>query len=150
MIPVARQAKAAGIKGDMFLGTDGWDSPALLKDAGEEINGAYLTDHFAPDGPLASSQAFVKAYRERYQRDPSALAAQGYDAARLLADAIKRAKGDTPEAIRDAIAETKDFAGATGTITINAERNADKPIVVVQIKDGKFSYRSTFDIKASN
>jgi branched-chain amino acid transport system substrate-binding protein len=150
MIPIARQAKAAGVKGDMFFGADGWDSPALLKDAGEEINGAYLTDHFAADGPLPASQAFAKAYREHYQHDPSALAAQGYDAAKLLADAIKRAKADTPEAIRDAIAETKDFAGATGTITINAERNADKPIVLVQIKDGKFSYRSTIDTKAQH
>jgi branched-chain amino acid transport system substrate-binding protein len=148
MVPIARQAKAAGVKGDMFLGGDGWDSPALLKDAGDEMNGAYLTDHFAPDVPLPASQAFVKAYRERYQHDPSALAAQGYDAAKLLADAIKRSKTDTPESIRDAIAETKAFPGATGSITINAERNADKPIVIVQIKDGKFTYRSTIDPKA--
>jgi branched-chain amino acid transport system substrate-binding protein len=148
MIPVARQAKAAGVKGDMFLGSDGWDSGALLKDAGEEMAGAYLTDHFAVDSPLPASQAFAKAYQARYGHDPSALAAQGYDAARLLADAIGRAKGDTPEAIRDAIADTKAFPGATGSITINAERNADKPIVLVQIAGGKFSYRSTLDTKA--
>jgi branched-chain amino acid transport system substrate-binding protein len=148
MIPVARQAKAAGLKGDMFLGTDAWDAEALVKDAGEEVSGAYLTDHFAPDSPLPAAQAFVKAYRARWSHDPSALAAMGYDAAGILADAIKRAKGDTPEAIRDAIADTKGYQGATGTITINAERNADKPIVLNQIKDGKFSYRSTIDPKA--
>jgi branched-chain amino acid transport system substrate-binding protein len=147
MIPVARQAKAVGIKGDMFLGTDGWHTDALVKDAGEEMNGAYLTDHFAPDIPLAASQAFVKGYRAKFNHDPSALSAQGYDAAGLLADAIKRAKADTPEAIRDAIAETKDYQGATGNITINADRNADKPIVVVQIKDGKFTYKTTVDTK---
>ena len=44
--------------------------------------------------------------------------------------------------IRDAIATTKDFPGATGNITINAERNADKAIVIVQVKDKKFTYHS--------
>jgi branched-chain amino acid transport system substrate-binding protein len=148
MIPVARQAKAAGVKGDMFLGGDGWHADALVKDAGEEMAGAYLTDHFAPDIPKEASKNFVKAYQDRFHHDPSALAAQGYDAAKLLADAMKRSKADTPESIRDAIAETKDFQGATGTISINAERNADKPIVIVQIKDGKFTYHSTIDTKA--
>jgi branched-chain amino acid transport system substrate-binding protein len=149
MIPIARQAKAAGVKGDMFLGGDGWHADALTKDAGEEMEGAYLTDHFAPDIPNPASQSFVKAYREKYQHEPSSLAALGYDAAKLLADAIKRAKTDSPESIRDAIAETTGFQGAAGTISINAERNADKPIVIVQIKNRKFTYHSTVDPKAN-
>ncbi len=142
MIPVARQAKAAGVPGNMFVGSDGWHADALVNDAGDEVNGAYFTNHFAPDMPAPNAQAFVKAYRERFQHDPSALAATGYDAAKLLADAIGRAKGDTPDAIRQAIQETKGFQGATGSITINAERNAEKPMVIVQIKDKKFTYHS--------
>lgn len=148
MIPVARQAKAAGVPGEMFLGGDGWDSAALLDGAGEEMNGAYFTDHIAPDAPFPSAQAFFKAYNERYKHQPSALATVGYDAAKLLADAIRRAKGDTPEAIRDAIQDTKGFQGASGTITINKDRNADKPIVIVQIKDRKFTYHSTVETRA--
>jgi branched-chain amino acid transport system substrate-binding protein len=148
MVPVARQAKAAGVKGDMFLGGDGWDSAALLDGAGDEMEGAYFTNHMAPDAPSPVAQGFVKAYKERYKHDPSALATMGYDAAKLLADAIGRAKGDTPEAIRDAVAATKAFPGASGSITINAERNADKPIVVVQVKGKKFTYHSTIDTKA--
>ncbi len=148
MAPIARQAKAAGLSGSMFVGSDGWDANELLRDAGEELEGAYFTNHYAPDVPWPNSQAFVAKYRERYNRIPSSLAAQGYDAARLLADAIKRAKADTPDGIRDAIAETKDFQGATGTITIDAERNANKPIVIVQIKDKKFTYFATVNDKA--
>jgi branched-chain amino acid transport system substrate-binding protein len=149
MVPIARQAKAAGMKGDMFLGGDGWDSFVLVKDAGEEMEGAFFTSHFAPDIPWPSAQGFVKGYEARFKREPSALAAMGYDAAKLLADAMGRAKSETPEAIRDAIAETKGFAGATGTISINAERNADKPIVIVQIKNKKYTYHSTVDTKAA-
>src|SRR5262249_391554 len=87
MIPVARQAKAAGVPGETFLGSDGWHAEALVNDAGAEMEGAYLTDHFAADAPSPGSQAFSKAYRERYKHDPSSLAALGYDAARVLADA---------------------------------------------------------------
>src|SRR4029077_1538586 len=130
------------------VGGDGWDSFVLAKDAGEEMDGAFFTSHFAPDIPLPASQSFVKAFRERFKHDPSALAAMGYDAAKLLADAIGRAKADTPDAIREAISETKGFPGATGSITINAERNADKPVVMVQIKDKQYKYYSTIDTKA--
>ena len=55
----------------------------------------------------------------------------------------------SPPAIRDAIADTKGFQGVTGATTINAERNADKAIVIVQIKDRKFMYHSTIDPKKS-
>ena len=147
MIPVARQAKAAGVPGEMFLGSDSWDAEALVNDAGAELEGAYLTDHFAADGPAPGSQAFSKAYRERYQHDPSSMAALGYDAARILADAIGRAKDPSPDAIRAAIAETRAFPSATGSISINPERNADKAIVIVQIKGKKFTYHSSLDPK---
>ncbi len=151
MVQIARQAKAAGVAGNMFVGGDGWDADVILKDAGAELEGAYFTNHYAPDVPWENSKAFVSKYKEKYKRDPSSLAAQGYDAAKMLADAIGRSKaagpGDKLETVRDeirqAIQDTKNFQGATGTITINAERNADKPVVVVQIKDKKFTYYAT-------
>jgi branched-chain amino acid transport system substrate-binding protein len=147
MVPIARQAKAAGVKGEMFVGGDGWDAEDLLKDAGEEMEGAYFTNHYAPDVPWEKSKVFVVKYKERFKRDPSSLAAQGYDSAKVLADAIGRAKGDTPDDIRQAIQETKDFQGATGTITIDANRNADKPLVIVKIKEKKFTYYATVNDK---
>lgn len=147
MVPVARQAKAAGLAGSMFIGGDGWHDESLVDGAGEEMEGSFFTNHYSPDMPSENSKAFVKRYSERFKHEPSSLAAQGYDAALLLADAIGRAKTDAPEAIRDAIAETKGFQGATGAITINAERNADKPIVVVQIKGKKFTYYDTIGKK---
>jgi len=64
------------------------------------------------------------------------VAAQAYDAARILFDAMARATGVAPDPIKDAIAATKGFQGATGTITIDSDRNAQKPVVVVQIENG--------------
>jgi branched-chain amino acid transport system substrate-binding protein len=149
MVPIARQAKAANIAGTMFVGGDGWDADELLKDAGDEMEGAYFTNHYAPDVPWPSAKVFLEKYKARYHRDPTSLGAQAHDAAKLLADAIGRAKGDTREAIRDAIQDTKNFQGATGLITINAERNADKPVVIVQIKGKKFTYHSMVSAKGA-
>lgn len=147
MVPIARQAKAAGVSGSFFVGGDGWDADTLLTDAGEEMEGAYFTNHYAPDVPWPNAQAFLKSYKTRFKRDPTSLSAMGYDSAKLLFDAMGRAKVDTPEGIRDAIADTKGFAGATGTITIDPARNADKSIVVVQIKNKKFTYYATVNDK---
>ncbi|HKQ69286.1 MAG TPA: ABC transporter substrate-binding protein [Polyangiaceae bacterium] len=143
MVGIARQAKDVGFAGGSFLGGDGWDSEDLLKGAAAELEGAYFTNHYAPDVPWPNSQAFVKNYRQKYNREPSSLAAQGYDAARMLYDAMSRATGLAPDPIKDALAATKGFQGATGTINIDRNRNAEKPVVVVQIKGGKFTYSST-------
>jgi branched-chain amino acid transport system substrate-binding protein len=59
---------------------------------------------------------------------------------RMMADAIKRAGSTDGPKIRDALAATKDFPGVSGNISIDAERNARKPIVIVQIRDGKYQF----------
>jgi branched-chain amino acid transport system substrate-binding protein len=147
MVPIAQQAAEAKIPGSMFVGGDGWDSEDLLKGAGKELEGAYFTNHYAPDVPWDNSKKFVADYKTKFSREPSSLAAQAYDAAKLLYDAMGRATAIEPKAIRDAIASTKGFAGATGTISIDEHRNADKPLVVVQIKAGKFAYHATVNEK---
>ncbi len=140
MAPIAKQAKAAGVSADMFVGGDGWDGMPAEDLA--LMEGAYLTSHYAPDDPSPRVQDFLKRYKAKFNREPTALAANGYDAAGVLADSISRAKTDTPEGIRDAIAETKDYPGVTGNTTIDPDRNAKKQIVVVQIKGGKHTFKA--------
>jgi len=69
----------------------------------------------------------------------------GYDATMVMADAIKRAGGTECVALRDAIAQTANYKGITGVITLNSERNAVKPAVVLELKDKKFVYRETIN-----
>ena len=66
-----------------------------------------------------------------------------YDAGMILFDAIKKAGDTSGEKIRDQLAKVADYQGITGLITINSERNAVKPAVVMEIKDGKFVYKET-------
>jgi branched-chain amino acid transport system substrate-binding protein len=99
MVQIARQAKQVGIPGSMFVGGDGWDSQDLIEGAGADLEGAYFTNHYAPDVPWPNSQAFVKDFKEKFGHLPGSLSAQGYDAARLLFDAMGRAGEITTESV---------------------------------------------------
>jgi branched-chain amino acid transport system substrate-binding protein len=132
---ILRQARELGLTVP-FFGGDGWDSPQTLK-LGPVANGCFYTNHCSIDDPRPSLQKLVKEYREKYNTNPDAMAITGYDAAMLLFDAIKRAGKAESSAIRDALAATKDFAASTGPLSIDANRNARKPIVVLEIQDGK-------------
>jgi branched-chain amino acid transport system substrate-binding protein len=87
--------------------------------------------------------AFVDAYRKKYNGEPDAMVALGYDSVYLLADAMKRAGTTDPAKVNAAIAATKDFPGVTGKITLDDHRNPNKPAVMLQVKNGKFAYVET-------
>ncbi|HKO96733.1 MAG TPA: ABC transporter substrate-binding protein [Pyrinomonadaceae bacterium] len=139
---VAREFKRQGIKATL-IGSDGWDSPSLLKGAGETFAGVYFANHFwiGSDDPLV--RKFVRKYQARYKIAPDAGAATAYDAAHLLFAAINRAGSTESLAIRNALAQTSKFQGVTGQITLDANRNADVPVYMLRIeRGGKFSLQS--------
>jgi branched-chain amino acid transport system substrate-binding protein len=141
---IAFQARKLGIKAPL-LGGDGWDSVRLTEIAGESINGSYYSNHYSQEDPSPRVQEFIATYKKEYGDPPDGLAALGYDAAMLLFDAMKRSKSLDGKELAAAIAATRDFAGVTGTISIDAERNAVKPAVVLEIKDGKPTYVTTIE-----
>jgi branched-chain amino acid transport system substrate-binding protein len=134
---IARQARELGMTVPL-LGGDGWDSPKLWEIGGEALNGCYFSNHYSTDDPSPLVQKFVKDYQTRYKQVPDALAALGYDAAKILVDAIRRAGSTDGPKVREALAATKDFQGVTGMITVNQERNAVKPAVVLKVNNGKY------------
>ena len=139
---IANQTKQLGIKAPL-LGGDGWDAPQLWQLGGASLNGDYISNHYSVDDPSPAIQKFVADYKGRYNILPDALAALGYDSMKVLADAIKRAGTTENVKLRDAIAQTKNFPGVTGQITIDGDRNAVKPAVVLKLQDGKFVYETT-------
>ena len=141
---IARQAKKQGITVPL-LGGDGWDSPKLTEIGGKDIDGSFFSNHYSVDDPSPTAQKFLAAYKARFNAVPDALGGLGYDSAMVLFDAMKRAGTTDGAKLRDAIAQTKDFAGVTGRITLDADRNANKPAVVLEIKDGKFVFRETIN-----
>lgn len=138
IVEIVKQARELGITCP-FIGGDGWDSDTTLKDGGRAVEGCYFTNHYDASDPDPKVVEFVKKYKERYDgKVPDAMAVTGYDAANIMFDAIERAKSTDGPAIREALATTKDFPAVTGAITIDKERNAVKPLVVMKIQDNKF------------
>jgi branched-chain amino acid transport system substrate-binding protein len=133
---ILRQARQLGISAP-FVGGEGWDSPALIQVAGKSADGNYYTNHFSPADPALNVKKFVDRYRARYHVTPDALAALWYDGAGLLFRAVKEAGSAESAKIRDALAATHDFEGVTGLISIDQNRNASKPGVILTIQNGE-------------
>ena len=123
------------------IGGDGLDSPDLIKLAGSVKNPIFFTTHFAADDPDPQVQAFTKRYRERFGEPPGAMAAVGYDALIVLADAIDRcANPFDPKQLAESIAKTHGVKGVTGEMSLdNDERTPKKALVVVKV-DGGFKF----------
>lgn len=130
-----KQAKSKGIK-IPFIGGDGWDSPELFRIAGDAANGNYFSNHYSHEEQRPEVQSFVAAYQKKWGTVPDGLAALGYDAARVLFDAMDRAGSLDGKTLAAAINSTKDFKGVTGLITIDDKRNAQKKAVVLKIEGG--------------
>lgn len=140
---IGKQARGMGIKVPL-LGGDGWDSPELFASAGNALEGCYFSNHYSAQSEAPEIQEFIKRFKAKFNnRTPDAMAALGYDAAKILAEAIKTAGAADGPAIQQALAKIKDYPGVTGVITIDEHRNAKKPAVVLQIKGKEYSYVET-------
>ena len=151
---IAKQARQLNYQG-IFLGGDGWDSAELVKVGEDAIIGGYFTNHYSVDDPNPLVQDFIKKYDAKYHEKPDGLAALGYDAARVLyaamaevakdpkvaealgdrssVPATEQGRKDARKLLRDQLAKTTGFPGVTGIINIDADRNAVKPAVVVEV-----------------
>jgi branched-chain amino acid transport system substrate-binding protein len=136
---IASQARELGIQVPL-LGGDGWDSPSLVEVAGDAMEGNFFSNHFSTEDTSPAVQNFLSRFQQKYSETPDAMAALGYDAAMLLFDAMRRAGTTESPALRDAIAATQGFAAVTGIISLDAQRNANKPAVILEIRDGKFRF----------
>ncbi len=139
---IAVQAKKLGLNTPL-LGGDGWDSSKLGEIGGKALNGCYYSNHYSHQDPSERVQDFIKKYNAKHKQTPDGLAALGYDAARILFEAMKRAESLGGKDLAAELAKTKDFDGVTGRISIDADRNAVKPAVILEMKDGQPQFVTT-------
>lgn len=119
------------------VGADGYASDTFVELAGaENTYDVHYTTHYDASLESEASVAFGEAYTEKFGKAPDTFAALGYDAISFLVDGIERAGSTDPEAISQALAETVDFEGVTGTFSINDEHNPVKPAVMVTLDNG--------------
>lgn len=137
---ILQQARQLGITA-AFMAGDSADVPELLQIAGENAEGFMYTAQFHPDAfTHPEAKAFVEAFRAKYNIDPETFSVTGYDGYMLLRDAIERAGSVDPEKIREALIATE-FVGARGLTRFDENHNAILAVPVIEIKNGKKTFR---------
>jgi len=140
---IMKQVKELGAKFQV-MGGDAMDNPQIVEIGGAAVEG-FVHTTFPYDPSMKDMSPMAKKFTENWKKafpskEPNVNAALGYDTYLLVLDAIKRAGKAEPAAITKALAATKGFEGVTGSTTINATHDAEKPVGLVQIKDGKKTY----------
>ena len=137
---ICLQARELGLEVPL-IGGDGWEAPQLVELGGPAVEGTYYSSHYSASNDAPEVKAFVRKFRARWDNEtPEAVAALGYDAMMLYADAIRRAGTTDGPKMRAALAATKDFPGITGRTTVDEHRNSSKPAVILTVRNGRTEF----------
>ena len=121
-----------------LLGSNGWNSPRLLKLAGEHVEGAVFVDGFYSWSERPGSKEFIELFRSVYGTRPGVIEAQAYDAAMMLLEAVDAGDGDR-DAVKAALENAYGFEGATGTMSFDYNGEASKELFILTVKDGRIT-----------
>lgn len=137
------EARRQGITAPI-LGGDAMHADALVRVAGRAAEGVVVASMFHPDEPRPEVRRFDAAFRARYHAEPDMFSAIGYDAVRVLAAAMQRAGSAAPDRVARALRDVTPYAGVTGPFHFGPQGDpVDKPIVRLQVRNGRFAYLST-------
>ena len=126
---IAKQLRNQGIN-TPIIGADGWDG--LTDNAGDEVLNGFYSNHYAADSSDPAVKAFVKNFKAKYNKEPNAFAALGYDSMYLLKDAILKAGTTDAKAVREAL-EKIDADYVTGHIKFDEKHNPVKSAVMIEL-----------------
>jgi branched-chain amino acid transport system substrate-binding protein len=131
-----RMAREVGIK-TVIMGAFS-DTPAMRARAGRALEGSIYFDFYDVNSPSPENREFVRKFRSRYGRDPDTWAAQGYDALRLLAKAVRATGSLNPLDLSYAIRFMDPWEGANGRYKFDSRGELDgKPLYLKQFQKGK-------------
>lgn len=139
------QARKMGLPDQVkFIGGNGFNTPKLIEIAGPAAEGSISGSPWFLDDPGGKNQAFVQSYTKNFGIAPDQFAAQSYDALYIMAEGIKSIKlsGNLAQdrtALRDSLAQVKNFPGVGGRFSFNQNRDAEQKGRVLTIKNGKFA-----------
>jgi len=138
-------AKGRGYNG-IFIGGDTWDNDVFITYGGKAVEGVIFSSFYSSEIALTQeSTVFAENYRNKYGKEPSSIAALGYDAYLMIKDAIQRSQSSNPEEIRNALEETSNLAGAAGLITMNEFGEPERNLIIKTIENGAIRSLKTID-----
>lgn len=149
-VQIVQQMKALKLfdEGVKFMGPDGLYSPGMIEQATPAAvnDNVYVTFAALPPDKLPTDvgKRFYKDYMEAYKTEPIGWAMYAYQSAIVSLDAIKRAGKKDRAAILEAVRQTKNFEGVTGTFGFDEQGDTNRTDMVGwAVKDGKFAYAAS-------
>jgi branched-chain amino acid transport system substrate-binding protein len=137
---IISQARQLGIPQSVrIIGGNGFNSPALIKNAGEAAEGVVVGAAWNVTSASPLNKKFVDSFTVRYGSSPDQFAAQAYTGVFIVHEALKRAGSTDRKAIRDALRGIKNFETVLGKFSFTEGRDADHEPVVQVVKGGKFT-----------
>jgi branched-chain amino acid transport system substrate-binding protein len=140
-----KQSNTMGIQ-TTFIGGDAWD-PHIQDFAGPALEGSYFSSHWHSGVPYKRSRVFIELYQKSYgYEEISPFTPLAYDAVWLFVDAISRVDSLNKQKIRDALAATHNYPGATGNFTFNI--NGDplkKGASILKFSKGQWHFYKAFE-----
>ena len=121
-----------------FLGTNAMDSPQLAKIGGSAAEGTVVGTVFNPSDPSSETKKFVQDFHVEYGKEPLQYSALGYDAVKILADAILQSGSSDPAAVAEKLRSFTNWQGAAGLHSYDSSGDETGDIVVKKIlRNGK-------------
>lgn len=141
---IAVQAKEIGLS-TQIVGADGWDGVIGKVDKSnlDAVNGAYYCSQYTAESTDERVQAFIKNYKEKFGEEPNQFSVLGYDAAYMMAEAIKNAGSTEKQAIIDALT-VMEYNGLTGQMHFDENRNVVKEAIIIRIDNGAYKFVENF------
>ena len=145
-VQIIQQMKALGLfQRAKFMGPDGLYSPGLIEQATPAAvnDNVYVTFAALPPDKLPTDvgKRFFKDYMDTYKSEPIGWAMYAYQSAIVALDAIKRAGTKDRGAILEAVRQTRNFEGVTGTFNFDENGDTNRTDMVGwTVKNGKFVY----------
>ncbi len=135
---IVKKAREMGMT-QPVIGNNGFNSPAYIQQAGDAANGTLVATPWNPERKTDKAQNFRKAFVAKYGHEPDQFAAQAYDAMYVIHQAVEQSGTTTDrKKFRDALANIKNFEGATGKFEFDQNRDPKMDLDVLEVKDGKW------------
>ncbi|OGW27039.1 MAG: hypothetical protein A3K09_02445, partial [Nitrospinae bacterium RIFCSPLOWO2_12_FULL_47_7] len=118
------------------LGSNGWNSPALIKVGGKYLKRAVFADGFSPSAHENGVPEFVGSFKSTFGDEPTLFSAQAYDAARIIIELIRKGAKNRVQ-IKTQLRTIKDFPGVSGKTTILPSGDVEKTLFLLNVKGEK-------------
>lgn len=137
-VPLVTQARELGITVPI-VGGNGFNSPALIKDAGAAADGVIVGAAWNSASQDAQNQKFLSDYKAKFNSSPDQFSAQAYAGMQIIDNAVRRGCSGTRADIKTNLSKVKDLPTVLGGFSFDGNRDAVQTALVQVVKDGKFA-----------